>query len=331
MLCASLLVLLAAASQDPAPAPPATPETPPGVLERVAFVGASLTDGFGLSTELDAPMKLAQLFALALPESEELHVHDLGDSSFFSDPLGVGRRAQERAQELEPTLVVAADFLFWYAYGYQNGCDPRAARLQEGLDRLAAFECPVVVGDLPNMSAALKGTSPMTGGRPLLAREQIPSARCLAVLNARVRAWADERPNVHVFPLSRFAAAVHEEGVLELRGNRYDEARKATLLQEDLLHPTTRGAVAAVLSVLDTLAAAGVVDAEAVRWDAEALERAVWDATAEKREEKARRAAKREERRRRREAKKRETPAPDEEEGEGDEEPRGPQPLRGAA
>lgn len=308
MLCASLLLLVPlGAPQDATPAPLA----PAGVLTRVAFVGASLTDGFGLSTELDAPMKLAGIFALALPEADSLVVHDLGDSSFFSDPEGAGRRAQERAQTLEPTLVVAADFLFWYAYGYLDGCEPRSTRLQAGLDLLAAFECPVVVGDLPDMSPALKGRSPMMGGRPLLAPQQIPTDRCLAALNARIGAWAKERPNVHVFPLSRFAAIVHEEGVFELRGNRYDDARKQTLMQEDLLHPTARGAVAAVLSLLDTAATAELIDPDLVRWDAEALEKAIWEATAKEREEKAQRGVKREERRKRREAKKGETPSPE--------------------
>ncbi len=309
-----LLVVPVVLLQDAPPAP--TPV--PSPLERVAFVGASLTDGFGLSSELDGPMKLAGIFTLALKESPTLTVHDLGDSSFFSDPSGAGRRAQERARALEPTLVVAADFLFWFAYGYLDGCDPRGGRLQIGLDLLAGFECPVVVGDLPDMTPALKGRSPMTGGRPLLAREQIPADRCLAALNARIAAWAEARPNVHVFPLARFAAAVREEGVLELRGNRYDEERKRTLMQEDLLHPTTRGAIAAVVSLLDTLASADVVDEGLILWDAEALEKAVWEATAEDREEKARRAAKREERLKRREEKKRETPAPeDDEEGGG--------------
>jgi len=316
MLCASLLLVVPLGLlQDAPPAP--TPV--PSALERVAFLGASLTDGFGLSSELDAPMKLAGIFTLALQGSSALTVHDLGDSNFFSDPTGVGRRAQERARALEPTLVVAADFLFWFAYGYLDGCDPRGGRLQTGLDLLAGFECPVVVGDLPDMSPALKGRSPMTGGRPLLAREQIPADRCLAALNARITAWAEARPNVHVFPLSRFAEAVHQEGVLEVRGNRYDEERKRTLMQEDLLHPTASGAVAAVVSILDTLASADVLDDEQVLWDAAALEKAVWEATAEEREEKARRAAKREERRKRREEKKRETPTPEVGDGEGGE------------
>jgi hypothetical protein len=293
-------LLLLAALQGPAPAPPEGPLSPLPGLARVQVLGASVSDGFGLSGELEVDFDLGEFLPLALGDAVG-SVTDRGSSLFFQDPEESGAKQVERALREEPTLVLAVDFLFWYAYGFRLGCEARMAGLEAGLAALDRLECPILVGDLPDMSAATGGSSPMNGGRALIVSAQVPAPECLARMNERVRAWAAERDRVHLFPLARFAREVRAEGVFELRGNRWDRERKAAMVQGDLLHTTLAGSAALVVSVLDELERAGLVDGERVLWNAEELAARAVEHTAPEREERRERRRRAEERRRARE------------------------------
>lgn len=267
----------------PAPAPPL----------RVAVIGASLSGGFGLRGELEADFDLARTLELALgqPAGE---VRSLANNLFFQDAEGLGPGQVARARELEPTLVVGLDFLFWYAYGYRQGCEARRASFEQGLALLEELDCPLLVGDLLDATPALAGGTAFRGGRPVIRRAQIPSAECLAQLNGRLREWAGAREDVHVFPLANFYAEAHAAGDFSLRGNGYDAGRKRSLMQDDLLHSTYRGTAAIGLSALDLLVREGLVAEGDVLWDAQLLEQAVWQATASERAARRERRAERE-------------------------------------
>ncbi len=275
----------------------------PALLERVCVVGASVSDGFGLSADLGVRLQFGDVLAAALAGVDE--VDTFASTWFFRDPLGTGREQQERALEREPTLLVAVDYLFWFGYGYQPE-DQRAARLERGLELLDAFACPILVGDFPDMSrAALEGTSPL--GMPLIAPGQVPAEETLVALNERVAAWAAERERVHVVPLARFVAALDAGQALDVRGNEVPAGEAGALLQEDLLHPTLDGALLLAAIALDPLAKSGGLGADGVVWERAAMRARLEELHAEELERVRERERRREERRRAREERRGET------------------------
>jgi len=172
-----MLVALLCASAFQVEAP-AVPATEPRALERVVVIGASLSAGFG------AEQTLAQVFAAALKPGHAEPV-DYGDALFFTSPLSFGARMVEAALDEEPSLVLAVDFLFWFGYGStdaEGGAmdseDERLALLEHGLAFLARLECPLVVGDFPDMSEAV--------GR-MISPAQMPEKATLPRLSQRVR------------------------------------------------------------------------------------------------------------------------------------------------
>jgi hypothetical protein len=291
MFLATLLAtLLATGPQSPAAAI-AVP-----VLQRPAVVGASLAYGFGLEQkhEVGARTSLADVAEAAL-RAEHERIADLGNTWLFVNTVSNARQMLESAREHEPTLVVALDFLFWFGYGELPSEEARLALLERGLDQLEDVACPLLVGDFPDMRAALRGRSPLLGG-PMLRPEQVPAPETLAKLNVRLAEWAAERPNVVLVPLSELVAKIHAGEKLEVRGNAFGgKDAVATLLQPDLLHPTLRGAVAVWILAADRLVAARPeIPADAFLWNAEELRQRVWSAKEKERreaEERARRRA----------------------------------------
>ncbi len=228
-------------------AAPATAQAP-DPLARVVTVGASLTAGFG------SWLPLRDVLQAALPDDAP-RIRSHHDVMFFSRPTTIGQRQIDRALAAKPTLVVAADFLFWYGYGYQwvreepepnhirfrrptgeESAKLRLEKLEIGLAQLDRVPCPIVVGDFPNMA----------GAHPWMIRPaQIPEASTLAKLNARVRAWAAERPRVHLLPLASSVDRLRAgEWVVTPPGGTTPVSLDATsALQWDRLHPTRLGVV----------------------------------------------------------------------------------------
>lgn len=297
----SLALVLCQSPESLAPLSEDTPREP----ARIAVVGASASRGFGLSLELEVDCSLSPFLdaALTLPHEELLN---LSDGMMFRDPDGKGVEQLEAAASFEPTLLVAADYPFWFGYGgWNSSLEVRLERLDRGLAMLERFECPVLIGDFPDMSHAARGSSPLTGGKPIISASQIPSPEHLVALNERLHAWAKGRDNVHVFPMSSFAAKLRDPDPLEVRGNEIAAADKPGLLQADLLHPSVKGTALFTLLVLDQLVKDGVLEEEDVEWDLEQIEAAAWEATQPAREKLQERRRRREERKRKLEERKR--------------------------
>lgn len=226
------------------------PAAEPHSLDRIVLIGASATDGFGTQllarlpdsgrivrdrTNLEAVLRAALLH-------EEAELHGFSSSMFFTRPIQMGREQMDAARELEPTVVIAVDYLFWFGYGsigVSNGTEVeterRLARLERGLAMLDELACPVIVGDMPDMSAAV--------GFMLSAR-QMPSPAALAALNARVHAWIAEKDNAHLFPLNDLIADIRAGRTIEIAGRTWDRNEVRRLLSMDALHPTTLGLIA---------------------------------------------------------------------------------------
>jgi hypothetical protein len=196
---------------------------------------------------------LADLLAASLPDGAAAPAQE-ASLGFFLDPVAVGDLCLANADLQRPTLVVALDFVFWFGYGEVASEAQRLERLELGLEMLERFECPIVVGDLPDLCSALEGRGPWGG--PMLFPSQVPAPATLAELNQRLAAWAGARPRVVLVPLASFIERLRRGEVIELRGNRWGEGALAELLQPDRMHPTLAGGAALCVLALDALARA---------------------------------------------------------------------------
>ena len=224
-------------------------------IRRIAAVGASATAGFGIVTPrktLMGRMPGGWSFAQSIrtASGDTVVVSDLGTGFFFMAPHSTGQKLMDRALKSKPDLLVAIDFLFWFAYGTQGPNqkqmrtpEERMEMLEVGLELLDAYEGPIIVGDLPDMSGAV--------GK-MLGRRQYPGRKTLGTLNARIREWADARPRVRIFPLNRFMEELRAGDSIEIGPHRWPEEEAAKILQRDELHPTLTGQVALV-QILDAM------------------------------------------------------------------------------
>lgn len=228
---------------------------PPETAERVAVIGASASDGFGAyywrledGARVRDRVDLAELVRSASGES--LVVADLATAQFFANPAGIGTQIVDRAIRSDPDVVIAIDFLFWFSYG-TVGIDARRIRTDEdrlamlefGLDLLDRIDVPIVVGDIPDMSAA-------SGG--VLMPSAVPSEEMRNRINRRIREWAAERDRVVVFPLSDLHGRLGRGEAIRIGDQLLPAVERDRMLQRDRLHPTL-GGLLAIVAELDAV------------------------------------------------------------------------------
>ena len=295
LVCLAALALSLAQGTDAPSVPAAEPLT-----ARVAVVGASLSAGTGNSLELITPkdVPLGRFLGCILP-SEGVSLSDRGDIWFFTDPVAKGQKQVDGAVAEAPTLVVAVDFLFWYGYGDGfRSDDDRLAQLEVGLAQLDRFNCPIVVGDFPDITVALGGKGPL--GQPIVTRAMIPNDVALRRLNVRLAQWLAERPRVAQVPLGPMLTRMQAGQELTMRGNTWQPASIAEVLQADLLHPTARGTIWVALATVDVVARAHPsLDVSTLLLDEAKVRERLMAATADERAKEQKKRADREERRQR--------------------------------
>ncbi len=270
----------------------------PPVLERVYVAGASVSDGFGLSKDLKTSVKLSHVFQASC-KAEEAEFIPLGDARFFLDPRNAGERIIQTAKDGEATCFVGVDFLFWYAYGIKSE-KLRVSYVDAALKSLEELECPVLLGDLPDMSIALEGNY---FGRPMITPEMVPTKETLKTINEHLHAWTAAREDAHVVPLASLLKKIQSGEDIQLREVLYQPESLKELMQADLLHLTAEGSMAVCLLVGDLLVKQyEELNAEDFVFDREASMERLMAFAKEKREaEVLEREARREERRRERE------------------------------
>ena len=120
-------------------------------------IGASASGGFVLSEPFGGAettrCKLNYYLdaAIAAPHAP---VKNYGTALLFLSPDAMGAQEITAATNSHPTLVVAADFLFWFCYGNDGTDTERARHFEAGLKLLERIPCPLVVGDIPDASSA---------------------------------------------------------------------------------------------------------------------------------------------------------------------------------
>lgn len=208
---------------------------------RIAVIGASVSGGFE-----DGPMFGAEkagdsvalhLLLRAVWRDREVRVSSPLQAwmvALFQDPEENGKRQLDAVLRREPDLVLALDFPFWFGYVFRHGRDrdSRLALQDKCFELLDRVQCPLIVGDYPDMTGA---------ARRMISPGQIPDAETLAELNGRLREWASARKDTWVFPLSEFVAKLRGEGhAIEVEGGKVDLG-PADLLQADRLHANRLG------------------------------------------------------------------------------------------
>ncbi len=232
------------------------------------LIGASVTGGFTESEPLGGP-KTARLrlnryvdAALAAPHNP---ARNLASAFVFLQPEAASRKQVEEALKARPTLVLGLDFLFWFCYGDGATDDARLQRFEHGLKLLESFNCPLVLGDLPDASAAVNRQ---------LTPEQIPSPRALAAANRRLKEWAAGRSQVTILPLSSFMRSVVQNRALTIHGHTFAAGRTLSLLQDDRLHPSPEGAAFLAVALLDAFQSDHhAIGKGEVHWDPEEVYR----------------------------------------------------------
>ena len=255
------------------------------VLGRPALLGASVTSGAGAAVTAGVPFDTIPTEALARAQSSvrdgssvsvdaavafsavvrARHVVplSLGNGGVFIDPDAALREQVDAAAAWNPSVIIAVDWLFWpvhQAISLDIPTEQRAARRLASVDAALAdldqFHCPIVIGDVPQMTRAHGG---------LLRAEHDPSSEVRAAANQRLTAWASARKNRFVLAVSQLADAVNAAEPFEVAGFKYARGESLRLVQRDGLHATPEGLVVLMAAAVECLCAHGLVDEEECR------------------------------------------------------------------
>jgi len=239
------------------------------------IIGASLSDGFHykeMKSLFRKPksnrLSLEHYFgrALTVPYGT---FSNYGSSTLFLavDPLVA--QQMKNALEKKPTVVIAPDFLFWFVYGISSrrGPDLDALSSQEflarGLDYLDQFQCPLVLGDIPNCKRAVGG---------ILDRREYPGSEWIEQANVKIHKWAAKRPNRKVVSIATFYRKASENQEMLMFDQKYAAGHtRATFLQRDQLHPTEKGAAVITLLMLEGLKGLQKIPESAIKWKIDEL------------------------------------------------------------
>lgn len=274
-------------------AAPAEKAAPSGPLARIVTIGASVSDGFANG------MPLARYLneAIVVPHRR---VERAATSMFFLRPSFWGASQVRRARRLDATVVIAVDFLFWFAYGPQRRLrrsieesghatvderrsldalrgdqrrrdkydrELRSLSVACGLRELEKLDVPLVLGDIPDMTGA---------SARMLRASNIPPVATQKLVNAQIRAWAKARPAVRMLPLAdRVRAMKRGELMIPAQGEQPAVAVPAeVVMSKDRLHPSKLGVLLFVDELVRILAESFPAHAKGLRFDTRARIRA---------------------------------------------------------
>jgi len=270
---------LAIASRSASVARAQDPPAGLAALERILVLGASVSHGYGLEQDGGEKVRFVDVVEASLCVDHD-RVRSRTSLFFFTDPVRTGEAMVDAGRADDPTLVVGIDFLFWFGYGVFATESDRMAMLETGLRQMERFDCPLIVGDLPDLRVASR--DPTRGGVGwLLIPEQVPEPETLRKLNERVRQWASGRKKVVVMPLAELVGRMHSRRGIEIHGNRWAGEQSDGLVQRDQLHPTLDGAIALWLGALDAFVTVNPdVPPSVFHWDVRVIRRRIQECKA---------------------------------------------------
>jgi hypothetical protein len=224
-------------------------------FRKIAVIGASASAGFGVIENIRVSEDKTRLEGVTMSDvlvesgrQCDIVVLDLASGGFFTRPLAFGKSSVQRAVAWKPDLVVGVDFLFWYVYGGRNHADDpemekakRLEGLEEGLAVLELVKCPLVIGEIPDMSLAIGG---------MLSKRQVPSLEAMKAVNERIHDWADSHANVAVVPLFDLIESLRNKEAFTIGEHAWPAPTDdEPMMLPDNLHPNLRGLVALIQSI----------------------------------------------------------------------------------
>jgi hypothetical protein len=232
---------------------PTVDATPPS-LNCIAVIGASASAGWGVVIPAEPGSEPVPLHHAHIDLADVLpavligitpKITDHANNFFFSDPITIGNAEMSAAMATDPTLIVGVDFLFWYAYGSRPE-NTRLPLLELGLKELERFDGTLLVGDIPDVTAA-------ASAKPIafISTKLIPQPRTLDAINARIREWADARPRTHIIPLAGTLRSWQNGQPPHLNGHLWND--DVRIIQFDELHPTAAGLIAIAELVAESI------------------------------------------------------------------------------
>lgn len=227
------------------------------IIGASASAGFVLAEPFGGTNTTDCKLRFYLDAAITAPH---LPLKDFSTALMFLNPDTFSQQQIEAACAAKPTLVIGVDFLFWSCYGDGLTDAERLQHFESGLQRLDQIPCPLVVGDIPDVSSATNSG--------IISAAQVADAAVRAAANARLKAWAAGRPQVTIVPLADFMRKISANEAVTVHDLTLPAGKTRVLLQADQLHPTPRGAALLALGILDALAAQQPeFSAKNIRWN----------------------------------------------------------------
>ena len=191
-----------------------------------ASAGFVLSEPFGGSNTTKCKLSFYVDAAIIAPHAP---VTNLASALVFMNPEAFEPLQIIAATNARPTLVIAVDYLFWFCYGEAGSDAERAQRFEHGLKLLEQIPCPLVVGDIPDASAATNNTG-------IISVEQVASETARHAANKQLKEWAAVHRNVVAVPLAEFMR--DDDGERSHEGARPDfgfAGKTRALLQADEL------------------------------------------------------------------------------------------------
>jgi hypothetical protein len=237
-----ILALLLAIALGPGSQSTTAPKSEP--LSSVAVIGASLSAGFGIGpSPIGGVVTIADVVHASV-RVDHAAPRNLSSALVYLNPAGYMDRTMASLLQNPPSSLIALDYLFWAVHGTKSETE-RKQQLDAALAGLEKLNCPILVGDLPDVTVATIGPlAPITPG-------MMPSPALRDASNARIREWAKAHKNVTLVPLAGLMKNVGSGSVLSLRGNDWKETEVQRMMQADRLHPTAEGLVVIWIASVD--------------------------------------------------------------------------------
>ncbi len=223
---------------------------------RIGVSGASVSAGFGTGTTLAHALATAQ----GRIADDRL---DVSTSLLFMSPQEKSTALLPQLTHEKPTVIIALDQLFWFAYGRKE-LDQRRRDVTIALDLLEKLDLPVYVGDVPRMSNV---------SRMMLPPERIPSQDHVDNVNKLIHARCRKLPDFHLLPLASWYESMQNGKTVTVNGSSV-HFKKPELFNSDGLHVNRRGLALITLLIAESLIENKALKRSAIQmWDVNSLAR----------------------------------------------------------
>jgi len=217
--------------------------------ERPVIIGASVSDGYHHTEVLGGPKSNSlalDVYLKKLLPNPKIEIFNLSNRLCFLSPLVVSHKQIFDADRKHPSVIIAIDQLFWHLYGRFPNNGDRLKTFQNALNKLSSIECPLIIGNIPDASEAV---------RKMLSASQVPKLETIHKANQILNEWVKKRVNnkkpTVIVDLAEFMKLCAANKEIKLSNITYPAGVTRDFLQADRLHPTSAGISAISYAVMD--------------------------------------------------------------------------------